>query len=154
MSMDLNQEGQPIVLMTDFDFLLYLVGEDGMDLLSQNPDFLADYYAGRMVGNGTISVDDTNKIHISCQSSVRDPETLMPLYTELIYAVYSDGQWSHETYLNESINETNIWSLGKRTLLQLDSTGSPHICYYDAMDNEIRYTVYDKGVLLKTSTNL
>ena len=49
-----------------------------------------------------------------------------------------DGQWNFEIYENISTLD-RFWSIGHMRL-EIDHTGSPHICYYDGYDDTIKHT--------------
>ena len=88
------------------------------------------------VGGGTVAIDDDNNVYSLFQvriMSLNYSEAFRTYY----YGTYIDDQWNFEIYENISTMD-RYWPLG-HMLMEIDHTGSPHICYYDKYDDVIRY---------------
>lgn len=134
-SMNLNLDENSIVLFSGYDFYIYLVNETGIGLISGWPESLPPSH----LSGGSITVDSEGILHISFQRTISDYESQSEMYSELAYGTYIDGQWTFETFENKT-QDLESGRIRRNTHIALDSTGSPHICYYDGTIGAIKHS--------------
>ncbi len=130
-SMELNQSGNPQLIITNngacsvnsINGTEYIVLCDYSDIPLNSRD-------------GSISVDGQDNLHITFQEPIIGTE----IYREVRYGVQIGNQWNFETIDNITWLTPEHESQNFRSVnLAIDSTGSPHICYYDESVNAIEH---------------
>ena len=88
-----------------------------------------------IIGNSIIA-DDEGVIHLSFQHTMLFTEE--EWYSEVICGKYVNGQWTFESFENKTLDASS-YGIRRTTHMKLDSTSSPHICYYDETDDAIKH---------------
>jgi hypothetical protein len=128
-----DSTGQPHVTYQGADYHLYHARFDGKRWLSQVVDASSDCGWGN-----SVAVDQLGQVHVSYHA-----ERMNPYRQPLCYARLTGGHWQ--------ITELPV--NGWQSQLRLDSTGHPHILYFDA-NYGIRYARYDGATWHFSETGL
>lgn len=82
----------------------------------------------------SLAIDSNNQPHISF---------LNLNIGSLDYATKKDGQWERQYVDRVSLDNPHALTSGSYTSIKLDSNDYPHISYFEADDDDLRYTYYD-----------
>ncbi|WP_298037281.1 choice-of-anchor D domain-containing protein [uncultured Desulfuromonas sp.] len=88
--------------------------------------------SGAVAGHTTIDVDGAGALHISYYSYSDQSHD-----GDLMYATNASGTWMAE--IVDSAEVLDGSNVGQYTSLGLDSSGNPHISYYDATEGDLKY---------------
>jgi len=134
-SMELNQDGNPQVFFYSQGFSsVYSFNDTDLVNLLYLPD--PNYPSPSMpywTNWGSITVDNEDNLHISFQKTTG----YYTGYSELKYGYLIDDQWNFETIDNISMESDYLRHT--MTKIKLDSTGSPHICYFDESADALKH---------------
>ena len=138
-SMELNNNAYPQIICSDLNFV-NVFAFNGIDIVEVLALAEIDYsspYLPYWASGASLTVDNEDCLHISFHKITGyDPSER---YSELVYGTYIDSQWNFEFFENKTLDVETYWTSIK-TYIALDSTSSPHICYYDGTDDAIKHS--------------
>jgi len=144
-SMDMDSNGIIYVLKygDGTPTFIYSIDGDNENHLNQTSDGNEMWIYPYWLDYATVVTDDENNLHSFLRIRMANLN-----YTEefraYYYGVYVDGQWNFEMVANISSNMDSYWSI-RNILMEIDSTGSPHICYYDGNVDVIKHKYKDNS---------